>query len=765
MNPDQMRDASLLELFQMEAQAQAEVLNAGLVAIERDPTSATDLEACMRATHSLKGAARIVDLDMGVKIAHVMEDCLVDAQAGKLTLTPAHVDVLLQGVDLLLKLADPQYHADITPDAAEVYTQKLAMALAGVPAPPPAAPPPALPELPFEPVAAPVAAPAAPPPEPARQPAVPPAPNRIDDDEFDRPLRVSAGTLDRLVALAGETLVEANWLRPFNTSMLRVRRTQQNAVRALEQLRTLMAERETDGRLDSALEDVRKLMEQCQQSMGERLNELDRFGSRVEQLSTRLYDAALASRMRPFGDALPGAARMVRDLARTLGKQVKLEILGATTQVDRDILEALDAPLTHMLRNAVDHGIESPAEREAAGKSAEGLLRVHAMHRAGRLVIEVTDDGSGIDLPSLRARIQQRGYASADTAERMSDAELLSFLFLPGFSTRSAVTELSGRGVGLDVVQDLMRQLHGVAHMEQQTGQGTRVVMEMPLSLSVVRSLLVEVGGEVYGFPLGRVERTLKIAAEEISSLEGQQHFLLDDRHVSLVAGHQLLQYGEATAPTSEVAVVVIGSEQGMYGIAVDRLLGERSLAIQPLDPRLGKVQDIHAGALLDDGTPVLMLDVEDMKRSIEKLASGRRLARVDAGAQAAAMQSRKHVLVVDDSLTVRELERKLLHNRGYEVSVAVDGMEAWNMLQAGSFDLLVTDVDMPRMDGIELVTRVRADARLSALPAMVVSYKDRESDRQRGLDAGADYYLAKGSFHDDTLLDAVVDLIGEARP
>jgi two-component system sensor histidine kinase and response regulator WspE len=788
MNSDQIRDASLLELFQMEAVAQAEVLNGGLVSLERDPTSAVHLEACMRAAHSLKGAARIVDLDPGVRIAHMMEDCLVDAQAGRLLLEPRHIDVLLQGVDLLLQVGDPLRHASVSVEAIDAYVSALAAVVATPSAdlPVPTGDEPLAPIPPVTPTApAPLASHAPMPaavllPEQSAEPTLaptledipdpaPPVRPRLDadqtDEDQDRALRVNARTLNRLVGLAGETLVEAHWLKPFNTSVLRLRRNQQGATRAVARVQDLLAERGIDDpRLAAALDEARRLLETCQQGLGERMGELDRFGGRVEHLSQRLYDTALACRMRPFADAMPGGSRMVRDLARTLGKQARLEISGETTQVDRDILDALDAPLTHLLRNALDHGIEAPAERLAAGKPAEGVLRLHAMHRAGKLQIEVGDDGEGIDLARLRARIQERGYANAETAERMSEAELLAFLFLPGFSTRSTVTEYSGRGVGLDVVQTLMRQLRGTARIEQHAGQGTRVVMELPLSLSVVRSLLVEVGGEIYAFPLGLVDCTLRVPAAEIVSLEGHQHFGMGTRRIGLVSARQVLQEGVAGGHPGDVPVVVIGADDTLFGVTVDKLLGERTLAIQPLDPRLGKVQDVLAGAVMDDGTPVLILDVEDMLRSIDKLVTGGRLARVDARQVVSAAATRKHVLVVDDSLTVRELERKLLHNRGYEVSVAVDGMEGWNMLHAGRFDLVVTDVDMPRMDGIELVTRIRAEPRLRAMPVMVVSYKDREEDRRRGLDAGADYYLAKGSFHDDALLDAVADLIGEAR-
>lgn len=246
--------------------------------------------------------------------------------------------------------------------------------------------------------------------------------------------------------------------------------------------------------------------------------------------------------------------------------------------------------------------------------------------------------------------------------------------------------------------------------------------------------------------------------------LEGRQHFNLNGRAVGLVTASQLLDGSVPRFPEEELPVIVLGDQHGAYGLVVDRFIGERELVVQPLDPQLGKIKDIAAGALMEDGAPVLIIDTEDLIRSVEKLVSAGNLNKVQTGRQKADAAPQKRVLVVDDSLTVRELERKLLGSRGYEVEVAVDGMDGWNAVRTGHFSLVVTDIDMPRMDGIELVTLIKKDPNLKALPVMVVSYKDREEDRRRGLEAGADYYLTKGSFHDETLLQAVVDLIGEAN-
>jgi len=754
VNPEQMRDASLLELFQLETRTQVQVLNNGLLALEHDPTSAPQLEACMRAAHSLKGAARIVDLHPAVRIAHAMEDCLVEAREGRLRLQAADIDALLMGADLLQRVATPGAELGNEIDA-------LVARLSNAPHAPLAQP------------AAPAAAPASkpadfPPPIPATEEPTAAAPARRSSDlglgEGERVLRVTADTLNKLLGLSSETLVESHWIGPFGASMLRLKRMQAGAVQALDGVRAALAGQALEAQAQAALDDALRIVEQCQQELSQRTSEVDEFGWRMGHLAQRLYDTALACRMRPFGDGVGGMARMVRDVGRALGKQVRLELEGESTQVDRDILEKLDAPLMHLLRNAVDHGIEMPQDRLAAGKPAEGRIRLSARHAAGMLLIELSDDGAGISLDRLRVEVVQRKLASAETAARLTEAELLEFLFLSGFSTRGEVTEISGRGVGLDVVQTMVRQLRGAVRIQQQTGQGTRFMLEMPLSLSVVRSLLVEVQDEIYAFPLAYVNHALQVRAEDIEQLEGHQHFRFMDRQIGLVSARQILRSGGAAPAAETVCVVLVGDHDRLYGIAVDRYVGERTLVVQPLDPRLGKVQDVMAGALMDDGTPLLILDVEDMLVSVQKLVEGGQLTRVDGAGAAEQARRRKRVLVVDDSLTVRELERKLLLNRGFDVAVAVDGMDGWNMLRSEAFDLVVTDVDMPRMDGIELVSRIKADPKLQALPVMVVSYKDREEDRRRGLDAGADYYLAKGSFHDDALLDAVEDLIGKAR-
>lgn len=744
MTAKDLSELSMLELFRVEVENQAPLLTAGLLALERDPEAADQLEACMRAAHSLKGAARIVDIASAVGVAHAMEDCFVAAQEGRLRLRQSHIDLLLGGVDLLARFA---HSTEMEPlDSPQVKAFALALESAmqddGKSDPAPDAAAPGSDEALLRAPAA-MAGSAAP----------------------DRVVRVSADNLNRLLGLAGESLVAARWLRPFADSLLRLKRLQHEAVQRLDALDDHAAAPTASAqeRTRIALDEVKRRVVQCEQLLAEGLADVETFERRSADLSRRLYDEAVACRMRPFADGVHATPRMLRDLGRSLGKQVRLEIVGAATPVDRDVLERLDAPLGHLLRNAIDHGIESPEQRRAAGKPAEGVVRLEARHSAGALEISVSDDGRGISLDAMRRAVVERNHTKAELAAELSEAELLEFLFLPGFTLSSRVTDMSGRGVGLDAVQDMVKQVRGSVRVSTEAGQGTRFLLQLPLTLSVVRTLLADVGGEPYAFPLARIVRASKVAPGQVELLEGRQHIEVDGRRIGLVTAHQILQAEEPQGAGGDLAVVVIGDHGESYGVVVDRFLGERELVVHALDPRLGKIKDISAGALMEDGSPVLIIDVEDMLRSVQKLIASGHLSQAQPGHAAVDGIRRKRVLVVDDSLTVRELERKLLAQHGYEVEVAVDGMDGWNAVRTGHFDLLVTDVDMPRMDGIELVGLVKKNPNLKALPVMIMSYKDRAEDHRRGLEAGADHYLTKGSFHDETLLQAVVDLIGEA--
>jgi two-component system sensor histidine kinase and response regulator WspE len=773
MSQDQHGDLSafsMLDLFRMEADSQTQILTDGLLAMERHAGDAAAVEAMMRAAHSIKGAAAIVGLQVVVQLAHGMEDSFVAAQHGRLKLTPERVDVLLSGVDLIVQLSrldDAGAEAWLAANAAQI--DQTLNAIAGIAE---------LPELPALPQApAPTSAPlpaAAPLPPAADDPAGLQAPVASglagDEPETAAPApragaasaKAVAQNFDKLLSLASESRINAHQMHPFIGALQRFKRNQSSLFSAIEHLHEAIARSGDAGLMEKSLLALQKT-QPLKQFMLEHIADIETYERRLLAVSQGMVDEVLALRMRPFRDGIHAFPRMVRDLARSLGKEVQLEIEGEDTLVDRDILAKIESPLNHMLRNAIDHGMEGPYERIDAGKEALGTIRMEARHRAGMLSIEISDDGRGVDLEKIRQSVIERKMASPAMAAALSPGELLEFLFLPAFSLKEKANQLSGRGVGLDIVHETIRQQNGTVRLESEPGRGFRALITLPLTQSIVRALVIDVHGEAYAIPIVKVESVVRVPQAAIHTLENKQFFELKGEHLGLVSAAQVLELGEAASSADDLPVVVIGRGKQSYALVVDAIRGEQSLAVQAIDPIFGKMRDISAAALLDDGEPVLILDVPDLLLSIDKLLHEGGLHQL---AQAGHAQQRraKRILVVDDSLTVREMERKLLLARGFEVDVAIDGIDGWNVVRSGEYDLVITDVDMPRMDGIELVSLIKKDLHLHKLPVMIVSYKDRPEDRARGLSAGADYYLTKGSFHDETLLDAVADLIGDAR-
>jgi len=974
-------DSTLLDLFREEVRGQVNVLNQGLVELERS-SDPSQVEPLMRAAHSIKGAARLIGVDPAVKLAHVMEDCLVAVQHGALQLTPAGIDYLLAGSDWLArfgeyagngfsewfspyqstisqliqdlervllgeslatplkiesasassaaselpKLAETVQGAeavtmsvepwntsvatDIDPDSltlfqsdilnsletlrtrtkawherpltAEEYAdsqlaarnircvavlfriepltqvssllenawrsvalehsklndvvfdvlmratdlqQRLAEAVGqnyeqhvaenssqidvvlrelseqgrSADLKPTYAPPMvtqqatinlstrntdasdfnALSSI----TTTSVASPSVEPDRLAKKP-VPPkpalAPGAMEPEDTEvRVVRVTAKNLTRLMGLAGESLVEARWLQPFAQSLLNLKRDQDRLTDVIDELAESLSPADAAAS-HSFIKELRQKLSQNRNMLGNRIEEFESHARRSDDLNSRLYNEVIASRMRPMSDGVQGYPRMIRDISRQLGKSVNFEIVGETTPVDRDILEKLDGPLNHILRNALDHGIETTAERIAAGKPETANLRMETRHNAGMFAITISDDGRGIDLERLRAKIVDRKLSTTEMVSRMTDAELYQFLFLPGFSTRGEVTELSGRGVGLDVVHTMATSVGGTVRVQSQLGRGTSFHLNLPITLSVIRAVLVDVAGEPYAFPLNRIDRLLRVSPNTIGSVEHRQFLRVDGQNVGVVLGTQILRMTKnlrtpppsaetstnpATSPAAdELFLVLFSNHADQYGLLVDGFLGEQDLVVRPLDHRLGKVPNVSAAAVLDDGAPALIIDVDDVRRAIEIILETGKLERTDEGKRRQGDGRKKRILVVDDSITVREVERQLLSSRGYDVTVAVDGADGWNIVRDGDFDLVISDVDMPNMNGIEFTKKIKADSRLQRLPVVIVSYKDSEEDRMRGLDAGANYYLTKSSFHDESLIDAVYTLIGESQ-
>lgn len=781
---------SLMELYRMESETQTAVLSEGLLELETNPSSIDRMEELMRAAHSLKGAARIVNLEPAVKIAHKMEDRFVEVQESRLTLQSRDVDILLASLDLLIQIGhweeseiekESKAHAKSLQDILD----RLDTLGETEPAPPldapaeDAAPPEESPIRLDESTHGTDANPTEPSPEPsvpaltANESTVPtPQPSSAQTESTTNPknksksvVRVGAENLSRLMELAAESLVESRQLAPSADRLVHLRSVHLGLESTLTTIKNALADVPSTETASVALQEAQHQSSKARQQLESFLTTFDDYLRRNGRLADHLYQETLQSRMRPFGEGTTAYPRLVRDLAKSLGKKVSLVLEGKKTGVDRDILEKLDAPLNHILRNALDHGFETPAERVAKGKPETGTLTLEAAHHAGMLRITIADDGRGVDRERLRSKVIEKGLASAEIATQLSDTELLEFLFLPAFSTTDKVTEISGRGVGLDVVQALMQELGGTVRIESTFGTGTRFLLQLPVTRSVIRALIVDIAGESYAAPLSAVDRICQVSSKDLAEIEGHQYLKHDGANIGLVDARDILELDGPSIDKDVISILVVSNQEHQYGLEVDRFLGERELVVRPLDSRLGKIPDIAAAAVSEDGAPLLILDIDDLIRSIDNrlrghgpaLGRSRRVREPDQG------KVKKRILVADDSITVRQVQKQLLEGAGYEVHLAVDGMEAWNAARLGEFDLIVTDVDMPRMTGIEFVHRLRQEPHLSSLPVIIVSYKDREQDRLAGLEVGANLYLTKSSFQDESYLNGVLDLIGEA--
>ena len=443
----------------------------------------------------------------------------------------------------------------------------------------------------------------------------------------------------------------------------------------------------------------------------------------------------------PLSSITGALPRAVRDLAAVESKQARLEITGAETQLDRVLLDGMSDAIVHLLRNAVAHGVEPPAERQQAGKPACGTIQLHAEPRGELIAIEVLDDGRGVDAQAL-----------AEAARRGSLVEVLTE---PGFSTASGVSDIAGRGVGLDAVKRQVEAVGGSLAIDTEPSEGTRATLLLPVTLALLRVLIVERAGQRFGLPLAGVSEVL--AAEQIMTLGGQQSIQVHGKSLK-VADLALALGSQAPELPAVPQALIINAAGGRLALACDRVLDEEEVVVKPLGPVLAGLRGYLGATILDDGTVMLILDsAELLRRGADVGAAPRTAAFTERGEDQA-----PKVLVVDDQFTVRELQRAILRAAGYRVEVAADGREALQILTTNKdFDIVVTDLQMPEMDGLELLSAIRSDPNRSWLPVIIVTSRGSEEDRRQGVQAGADAYIVKDEFDQQALLDTVGRLVG----
>ncbi len=801
MDDSSFDEMSLYDLFRMDARDQVDLLADKLLLL-LDGGAAGDggvLQALMRGAHSFKGAARIVGLDDAVRLTHALESRFVAAMEGT-AIGKDEVSMLLGAVDLLRGILNQ----DESSAAAWLQGQgaaidrfvvaldagatggKIELPSAGKAAVEPETPARSVLTTAWETGGADtdagsvsessVSAGSASAGRSVLEAAsVPEASAEEHAGEehageeraaaeqgigADTAFRISTQRFNRILSLAADSVVQAQGMIRLHESMQGMSRRMATSLRRIEGMaRDRVANAPEDrGRLQPISAALREIGE-AQAVLRAALTDMDAEVYVQERKARGLHHEVLQARLRPLSDLLPTLRRLVHEVARELGKPVQFTVTGERTEVDRDILEQLRAPLEHLLRNAIDHGLESAGERLAAGKPATGTIELRARHEYGRLLLTIEDDGSGIDAEAIRDSAVRKGLVQAGVAAELSQREMLEFLFLPGFTTRLTVTEISGRGFGLDVVQSMVHEAGGAVRVQSSPGEGASFDVTLPVTRSILRILRVEADDEVYAVPMARIARVATGAPERdgdgLWTVEGAR-----GNRVPVVRLTEALGGGGPTDAGVRLLLFLLDDrgEEAAIAFSVGQLLGDSLVAVRPLDERLGKLPAVAAVTLTEANVPMLILEPGEVLRA-GLAAVSRQAAEPDDPAL------RASVLVVDDSHTVRQMLRRTLLGAQYRVSIAQHGAEAWSMLQLQPFDLLVSDVDMPEMNGIELVEHVRADARLEHLPILLLSYKARDDDRRRGLEAGADAYVTKGEFAEEAFLQVVTDLIGTSDP
>ncbi len=581
-------------------------------------------------------------------------------------------------------------------------------------------------------------------------------------------IRVATGKLDSLMARSGELLVAG---LKIDQRLHEI----EEIGHALEELnREWLKARATNSALlhdgNDQAKPLLRLMDLYQEklrSLSVQVGDLERGFSgdalHLSRVTNDLGEGVMKVRMLPVSTVFDPFPRMVRDIAREMGKEVELKVEGAETELDRKVLEEIKDPVMHLIRNAVDHGIEKPEERVRHGKPSLGTIYLRAFQKGNNIVIQVADDGAGIDRDKVKQAAVKHEIVTNEQAQALSDDEALMLIFASGLSTSQIITGISGRGVGMDVVRRNVESLQGQVDVHTALGKGTTFDLTLPLTLATTQELLVQVSEQTFGIPISAVERILRISQKDIAAVSGRRAVVVDDEPVSLVPLAEVLemQHVEQQVGTDgKMPIVILGSGRKRIAFLVDAVVGQQESVVKSLGKQLGRVRNVAGATILGSGKVIMTLNPMDLVKSIRG-TQNHALPMTGTTPTKAKKAKQAAILVVDDSLSTRTLEKNILETAGYKVTVATDGVEALGMLSSnGNYDLVVSDVLMPRMDGLQLTSNIKKDPNMKKIPVVLVTSLDSQADRERGLEVGADAYLVKSNFDQSNLLETVAQLI-----
>ncbi|MDJ1179810.1 hybrid sensor histidine kinase/response regulator [Roseofilum sp. BLCC_M91] len=827
-----IEDEELRQLYKVSSEEHLQNLEAGILHLEQHPDDGEKLQEVLREAHTLKGDSRMLGVKDVESLAHQIEQVVGKLKEDTKALEGGMDDRLYYGLDAIRQVVHEAVTGEpsgieaykvlavlmganipnhSTPQAEPVAEPPPEESLPEPAEPQPAEPaeatsaaeeslpkpePEPQPEEPAEPAEATSAAEESlPKPEPVVQeppesvkpisasprppvpvsPSPPPVPEKTDSKTAApvmganyriESVRVATQNLDDLMTQTGELTVSKIRMAHHISTM-------NDMVNLWEEWN-----RQTYGNLSfeqsvDKLQALKQRHEEYLQEMGKLLNQLRSRASedvaRLEAIANQLDSGIRTLRLLPLSTIFNLFGRLVRDLAKQQGKQINLILEGAETKADKRILEEMKDPLMHMIRNSVDHGIETPAERIAQGKPPQATVHLKGSQIGNSIIIELKDDGQGLNVENIKSTAKNKGLRRPEELEAMTEAQIQSLIFAPGFSTRKLVTEVSGRGVGLDVVRTNVEHLKGSIHVESTPGKGCKFTIQLSTSLATASVLLVSVQGATYAIPVEFVKTTLLIPEHQIFAIEGRDTYAMDQEPISIARLEEILELSSASESEGESGktkniellpciILQVGTE--LLGVIVDELLDQQDIILKPQSRLLQRVRNVSGATILGTGEVCMVLNPQDLVKSVQRKNIQRKIESSESIKKPEDNGKQAVLLLAEDSIATRTQEKRILESAGYEVVTAVDGLDAYNKLKTRQFDGVISDVQMPNLDGLSLTAKIREHKEYEDLPIILVTSLASDEDKHRGAEAGASAYLTKGGFSQELLLETVRRLV-----